>query len=48
MTTLLALGFTYAGLLLLLKLSEDQIVFPVAPWGGGLAAPLVGLDPLRV
>jgi hypothetical protein len=48
MTALLALAFTYAGLLLLLKLSEDQIVFPVAPWGGGLAGPLAGLDPVRV
>jgi len=48
MTALLALGFTYAGLLVLLKLSEDRLVFPVAPWGGGLAAPLPGLDPVRV
>ena len=48
MTVLLALGFTYAGLLVVLKLSEDQLVFPVAPWTGTLAEPLPGLDPVRV
>lgn len=48
MTTLLALGFTYVGLLALLKLSEDRLVFPVAPWSGTLAPPLAGLHPVRV
>jgi fermentation-respiration switch protein FrsA (DUF1100 family) len=48
MTVLLALGFTYLGLLVLLMVSEDNLVFPVAPWGGGLAAPHPGLDPVRV
>jgi fermentation-respiration switch protein FrsA (DUF1100 family) len=47
MTALLALLFTYAGLLLLLKLNEDRIVFPAGPWGG-LAEPLTGLNPVRV
>jgi fermentation-respiration switch protein FrsA (DUF1100 family) len=28
--------------------SEDRLVFPVAPWGGGLAAPRPGLGPTRV
>jgi fermentation-respiration switch protein FrsA (DUF1100 family) len=32
----------------MIKLSEDRLVFPVAPWGGGLAAPRAGLDPVRV
>jgi hypothetical protein len=32
----------------MLKLSEDRLVFPVAPWGGGLAAAIDGLDPVRV
>ena len=48
MTALLALGLTYAGLLAMLKLSEDRLVFPVAPWAGKLAEPLAGLDPVRV
>lgn len=48
MTALLALGFTYAGLLVMLKLSEDRLVFPVAPWAAGLADPNPGLDPVRV
>src|SRR5687768_3115608 len=48
MTALLALAFTYAGLLAMLKLSEDRLVFPVAPWSRGLAAPHAGLDPVRV
>ncbi len=48
MTGLLALGFTYAGLLALLKLSENRLVFPVGPWAGRLAEPLPGLDPVRV
>jgi fermentation-respiration switch protein FrsA (DUF1100 family) len=48
MTALLALAFTYAGLLAMLKLSEDRLVFPVAPWSGGLAAPRAGLEPVRV
>ena len=47
MTVLLALVLTYIGLILLLKLSEDRMVFPVAPWGG-LAAPLPGVNPVRV
>jgi fermentation-respiration switch protein FrsA (DUF1100 family) len=48
MTVLLALGLTYAGLLLLLKLSENRLVFPVSPLGGELAQPRRGLDPVRV
>lgn len=48
MTALLALGFAYLGLLVLLKLNEDRMVFPVDPSGGGLAAPVAGLDPVRV
>jgi uncharacterized protein len=48
MTVLLAVVLTYVGLLLVLKLSEDRIVFPVAPWGGGLAAPVAGVNPARV
>jgi fermentation-respiration switch protein FrsA (DUF1100 family) len=48
MTALLAIGFTYAGLLAMLKLSEDRLVFPVAPWSGGLARPIAGLDPVRI
>jgi fermentation-respiration switch protein FrsA (DUF1100 family) len=47
MTALLALVFTYVGLLILLKLSEDRMVFPTAGWGG-LEAPLTGVNPVRV
>lgn len=48
MTALLAIALTYAGLLAMLWLSEDRLVFPVAPLSGGLAAPLHGLDPVRI
>ena len=48
MTALLALGFTYLGLLVLLKLSEDRLVFPVAPGAADSPRRAAGLDPVRV
>jgi fermentation-respiration switch protein FrsA (DUF1100 family) len=48
MTALLALVLSYVGLLVLLKLSENRLVFPVAPGGGGLAQAHAGLHPVRV